>query len=391
MKKIGIVTQYTNSCNYGGCIQAYALCEFLNKLGYDAKQIRYTRSNRILNNLPRLFRHHTFIIRIREKILSYVNRCFGRFSGEQKNILILKNSFTQYRDSIPHTSVIYNEDSIDCCNDFDIYIAGSDQIWTIKSDTEILDKFFWLRFVKHKKKISYAASIGASYIPNRLYADIENVLSDFDAISVRQKHDKELLDYFIKDKKITWVLDPTMLLSYADWITQCDDNPYADDKYIFAYLLGHSRKDREFIMLVARHLGMKVITIPYLLTEYRSCDKLFGDIKLFNVTPRLWLSLIKDAKYVFTDSFHCIAFSLTFHTEFFALKRYKDNDINSINSRIESLLSLTQCNNRIIANSVAIDFVHETLPLDFNKIDLMIEKERKKSIDFLKNALEFSL
>ena len=41
-KKIGIVTMYYNSVNYGGLLQAYALCKVLNKYeGVYAKQIQY--------------------------------------------------------------------------------------------------------------------------------------------------------------------------------------------------------------------------------------------------------------------------------------------------------------------------------------------------------------
>ena len=46
MKTIGIATHYTNSCNYGGCLQAYALCEVLLGLGFEPKQIRYQNPNR---------------------------------------------------------------------------------------------------------------------------------------------------------------------------------------------------------------------------------------------------------------------------------------------------------------------------------------------------------
>ena len=40
-KRIGIVTMYYNSTNYGGLLQAYSLTMYLNNHGYDAKQIVY--------------------------------------------------------------------------------------------------------------------------------------------------------------------------------------------------------------------------------------------------------------------------------------------------------------------------------------------------------------
>ena len=41
MKKIGILTFYHDSCNYGGNFQAYATCRVMNELGYDAEQIPF--------------------------------------------------------------------------------------------------------------------------------------------------------------------------------------------------------------------------------------------------------------------------------------------------------------------------------------------------------------
>lgn len=388
MKKIGIATQYTNSCNYGGCLQSYALCKVLEDMGYNAQQIRFTKKNSLLKNIPRLVKYHTVYKRCKEKLKSIYNKLYGKISGEQIKISLLRESFSDFRNSIPHTDIVYNEDTIAQCNQFDCYITGSDQVWTIKSDTDTLDKFYWLKFVNNKKKISYAASIGATKIPKRLYSVIDDTLSDFSAISVRQKQDKDLLDSFVKNKTIFWVLDPTLLLTRDNWKKLCSDNPYAKEKYIFAYILGDNPKDRKLIMRIARYLNMKVITIPYLLTEYRSCDSKFGDIKLSKVTPNYWLSLIKDAQYVFTDSFHCVALSLVFHTEFCALKRYSDNDKNSINSRIESLLSLVQCENRIINNSITNEAFNDLTSLDYSRIDSLIERERKMSMQYLSDALE---
>ena len=55
MKKIGIVTQYYKSTNYGGNLQAYALCEALLKQGYDVEQISYSRKRANRSMLKRLF------------------------------------------------------------------------------------------------------------------------------------------------------------------------------------------------------------------------------------------------------------------------------------------------------------------------------------------------
>lgn len=44
MKKgIGIITHLYKSTNYGGVLQAFALCEYLNEQGYKTEQIQYEK------------------------------------------------------------------------------------------------------------------------------------------------------------------------------------------------------------------------------------------------------------------------------------------------------------------------------------------------------------
>ena len=200
-----------------------------------------------------------------------------------------------------------------------------------------------------------------------------------------------MLDAILPNKEISWVLDPTLLMDRSVWENDCDENPYTNEKYIFTYFLGDSCEDRQFAERIAQHLNLKIINIPYLLKRYRKCDDGFGDIRLSDVSPKLWISLIRDAQYVFTDSFHCVAFSLIFSKEFFAFKRFKDNERNSINSRIESLLSLIDCEERIISNTVSYEEFQNIDMLDYKKIDEIINTERKKSIQFLSDALELSV
>ena len=44
-KDIGIITHLYKSTNYGGVLQAFALCEYLNEQGYKAEQIQYEKTD----------------------------------------------------------------------------------------------------------------------------------------------------------------------------------------------------------------------------------------------------------------------------------------------------------------------------------------------------------
>ncbi len=389
MKKIGITTLYTGSTNYGGCLQSYALCKILKDMGHDPYQIKYRLKKRSTKQrIIRSIKSQHIVFSTKKRIHMIIASLQNKFYKVDNDIGIFMNSFCKFRDSIPHTITLYNNHTISQCTDFDIYITGSDQVWNIGVSNDFSD-FYWLSFVSQdKKKISYAASISKSDFPKELYPKVKQLLSDYSAISVREKQDKELLDKIIGKDKAHWVLDPTLLLSRKEWDHQCTTNPFKDKKYVFVYLLGDNKKQRQFVTTWAKKNNRIVINIPYLLGQYRSCDRKFGDIRKSDVTPNLWLSLIRDADCVFTDSFHATVFSSIFHTPFYVFKRNKDNERTCMNSRIYSLTELLGCENRIIENNADIDSIPDLEDIDFVQADKNVAIKREESISFLKNALE---
>ena len=352
MKKIGIITYYYNSRNYGGLLQSYALEHYLIDLGYDAKQIcvSYIKRDKSIQKkrLKSIFEEEGFInlvIRIFKNIIKRINNIFNRTLGKifnaDSHINSREESVKHFRDDlILHTDDIYDQSTINNCKEFDVYICGSDQVWRGINRYDDLNPAYWLTFVEsNKSKISYAASISLPNIPRGAELKVKKALLDFDAISVREKSDKEILQKIL-DRSVDWVVDPTMLLSKKEWNKLCVYNKYKEQNYIFAYFLGGNTGIRKWVMKFAKKNDLQVITIPYLLDTFRISDVRFGDIRLSSVSPQLWLTLIKDAKYVFTDSFHGTVFSLLFHKQFFTFCRDSNKSKSSGNSRIYSLFSM---------------------------------------------------
>ncbi|SFI04058.1 Polysaccharide pyruvyl transferase [Pseudobutyrivibrio sp. OR37] len=387
MKKVGITTHYTNSCNYGGVLQAYALCTVINNLGEDAKQICYVPKNEsMVNRINRAFIEHRFVPVLKNQCISSINNLIGKIINSDKKIAVLRKSFNEFRFSIPHTNIIYDENTIDECDDFDIYITGSDQVWNLTLN-DYYKKFYWLTFVKSGIKASYAASISSKNIPNNYKNLIKKWLYDYDYISVREKSDVNNLTNIINDKNIEWVMDPTLLLETEQWEKIAEPNSYQNEKYVFCYFLGNSISARKRIKLWAQNNNYKIITIPYMLGQFRCCDMNFGDERLFDVSPERWLALIRDADIVCTDSFHAVVFSLIFHKNFIVFRRTSDRSKESMNERLYSLLNMTNCENRIVSRNNTIDEIVNRRILDYNYIDEKIKKEKIKSINYLKNII----
>ena len=139
------------------------------------------------------------------------------------------------------------------------------------------------------------------------------------------------------DKKIEWVLDPTLLLSADEWNEVAAENP-VKGPYVFAYILGNRKDNQKCAKDFAKKKGLKMVTFPFTASGNLR-QAFFGDIHSYD-GPDVWLSLIRDAEYVITDSFHAVVFSIIYRKSFVVLRRSGDGERGSMNSRMYSLCTM---------------------------------------------------
>lgn len=97
-------------------------------------------------------------------------------------------------------------------------------------------------------------------------------------------------------------------------------------------------------------------------------------------SPTEFLMLFRDAKFVVTSSFHGLAFSINFEKNFYyELDNRKENN----NSRLENLAKKIGVENREIKH-----YKENFEKIDYTIIRNKLEKERNRSIDFLKNIIK---
>jgi hypothetical protein len=211
-------------------------------------------------------------------------------------------------------------------------------------------------------------------------------LRDFDAISVREKDAVEL----IKDITPTiaeWVLDPTMLLDSQMWDDISSERKFVKEPYVFCYFLGDDSLQREIATKFAKNCGLKLVALPYLNCMYRKCDDGFGDVQLYDVGPQDFVSLIKHAEYIFTDSFHATVFSGIYKKQYFVFPRNREA---SMSSRIYSLIELYEVQERFCdtEKKATFEYINEPREIDYNKPLEWIERMRSKSISYLERNLK---
>ena len=381
--KVGILSTFYNNCNYGGKLQAYALVRYLNQNGYDAVQIQYNQPNRHKKvSIPTRIKKVLLSSDYRHAVLQTL---YGKFlTGAAAHMDTRKAAFARFDGQIPHTTEVYSDDTIeDTVSDFDAFICGSDQIW----NPELTKKAYYLGFVPDGKgKFSYAASI-SNNIPDDWKRTYSESLSRLDAISIREEKNQTVLQEML-GREICVTVDPTLLLDWADWNSVAAE-PLVKAPYVFCYFLGYSRKMRQVSAHIAQKMGLKVVTIPHLLGTTRRfypCDDAYGQEKLYDVSPDGFLALIRDAEYVFTDSFHATVLSLIFRKQFVTFGR---TNHPSMASRMENLLEMFGLNNRFCP-AVSEKYVESIMAQQLHYCDHYEKLEARKTFskEFLRKNLE---
>lgn len=371
MKRTCIITHYYNSKNYGGILQSYAMIKVLSKWNCKPEQLCFDLAEPLkevkAQKLPPAKRIKNYIASLAKK---YIN----------KKRHVRSEAFKKFELKIPHSKRVYHSGNIcECADDYEAFITGSDQVWNM----EWYYKEYFLSFVPDgKRKIAYAASMPNINLTVEQKKLVCEHLKRFDGISVREKETAPFLEE-ITGKKVEWVLDPTLLLTRKEWDEICDRR-VVKEKYIFCYFLGIEKSYRKTAEEFAKKAGYSIVTLPHL-TKIDKNDLTFGDKKLYDISPEQFISLIKYAEYVLTDSFHAAVFSNIYQTKYFVFER---NDAGEMSSRIKNLLDLTGETFRFCANQMQnSSYMLSQKDISVSQLSDKIATMRKKSIEFLRENL----
>ena len=238
-----------------------------------------------------------------------------------------------------------------------------------------------------KKKISYASSIGDP-IPENLYDLYRSSLPRFKAISVREKTSKENIEK-ITELKPEVVLDPLLLIDKTD-LKKLGRAPSENitRQYLFIYDLYRAREIIGVAQKIAKENGWKIINHFPL----NILDKLrfpLIEFSFYTKSPLEFVWLIKNADYVISSSFHGVALAVQFEKPFYAvLPAIKNKNLGYMsNSRILDFLELVGLKDRAVAYPEDLLKKEFTNNIDWVNVHQKIEREKKRSLDFLKSAL----
>lgn len=221
-KTIGILTLWESSDNYGQQLQCWALQRELVKLGQSPYLIRYDTSLKIggkaklLHNLKRLIKFFLTHIIMSKNRLKVTNDQVQEYNT--KNEI---RKFKEFRDSNIIQSQAFYKNIKELRKQppkADIYIVGSDQVWSYPLSYEESKAYFLDFGSSNVKRIAYAASFSLPSYPENLKRILKKQLEKFDAISVREKTGVNICRDI--DVEAQLVLDPTLLLSKNDYLSK---------------------------------------------------------------------------------------------------------------------------------------------------------------------------
>ena len=385
-KKVAIVSCYYVN-NYGSMLQAYAVQKMLDNFNLDSENLVYVKSKdlqQMISYAKRLIKdsnvRKTQIKNLNKKIYSKINKTCG------KNLQTRYGKFEDFKNKYFRLSEPYYgyEALKKSSNNYDAFILGSDQLW---HPMNFENHYFTMEFInKDKMKITYAPSFGVSSIPKAQINGTKEYLKRIDNISVREESGKKIVKE-LTGKDVPVVLDPTFMLKNEEWNEILPEKKvYNKGKYIFCYFLGDNKEHREEVKKIKEITGYDIVTLPYI-DEIAKSDKNFGDAQLYNVGPAEFIDLIKNAELIFTDSFHCTAFSIMYQKKFFTFNRFNSNSKASTNTRLKSILLLLGLEDRLITDYKKCEetYLNE---IDYKETNERLEKMRKSSLEYITNALE---
>ena len=375
MKSIGIIT-YHHYYNYGTMLQAYALQKKMELLGYESELIDFKQ-----NNTPTTLR----LIGIRIKRLPAYIRERKKYS----TLAVSKDKFSErnrayeefYKKYLKVGSQKYTTSDELKTNPpvYDGYVVGSDQTWNPYVANN--PKAFYLSFVADdRKKGSYAPSLAVSQLTEEQKIMFCERLKGFRFLSCRESVGTKLLEETL-DRQVTNVIDPTLLLDRNEWENVSSEEKI-DKPYILTYFLGDVKEHRDFVHKLAKQTGLKIVAIP---VSY--LDIIDPVEEKHWVGPDKFLSLIKNAEYVCTDSFHGTMFSINFGVKFFSFCKTKDAEKSSENSRLYSALELFSLSSRLVNIKNEEQLLRELPEIDYGTVRMTLDQERKRAVEYLSEML----
>lgn len=339
--KIGIITVYDALDNLGSYLQSFALKKFLEAEGHEVCFIR-----------------KRYLCKYILSMLSKINPKRG-YLGKLSRIINGVKAINKFN--------VINETHIKQ-KQLDALVYGSDEIWNM-DNPYFADKFFFGTDRFDVPKIAYAISMGEmSEDTLRNNIDIAKGIYDFKQILVRDNHTKAVLESVLK-RELKLVCDPTMLIPVSELSKKIR---LPKEKYILVYTYGIDAPMENNIIKFAKEKGLKIISV---------CFWNQWSDRVVQCHPLQFSTLIQNAEYVFTTTFHGAVFTMLNH---------KKCCIQPIRYKVRDVVEKMNLSNRLIGEDADYEIFKKIIEMDFpsEEFESILKVYRDNSIKLLRESLD---
>lgn len=366
MKRLGTVSYniYCNFTNYGSALQTWALHQAIKK--YTNCQpilIDYCpdvlKDKNPLNPMQNMWDSDEESRRMCELSMPAIRenyKKFLQFYHERFDISFNKYTSGNFDDAVRDENL----------NGF---ICGSDTIFCIDEFKGFDDGYYANYESMRGRSVAYAASFGDSHFTETDLKTLGNRIKDFKAIGIREGgHDLD----FVKEHAeipVRQVIDPTLLLTKADYDSITVPR-LEEQKYLLLYSRRYNSAMEKYAEKIADENGWKIVEISLRATNAEKPNRRM----FYEAGVEEFLSLVKHAEYVVTNSYHGMIFSVQFRKPVVVFSR------EQCDTKIEYLTSILGLADRVVVTGE--EPINDTI--DYDSVFHNIEVHRKDSIDFLR-------
>lgn len=351
---IGIVTMEGE--NYGTILQAYALQQVISQKGTNVYTIHKQPKSQLFLFL------RTYIKRKKNVPVLDLQKLENDVRNREKNVK-MKVFYQKYICNRSYKTIAAATKGE---KDTALFVCGSDQIWNPKF---LANPFYYLKFASRDAQwYSYAASLAVDCLSDTEKKEYRSLLSPFQMLSIREKTGYELLSGIFEKEKLRCDVDPILLLDCEEW-EKLASKRFANQKYLLVYMLRPMKE----LLQEAKRLGQQM-NLPVLYLGNNDF-KMDGITTIRDAGVEDFLSIISNASFVLTNSFHATAFSALFEKQFLSAV------ISGTGSRVYDFLRELHLEDRILDWNQLEEALRQ--PIAYCEVKKQIQQKREASLQYL--------
>lgn len=387
--KIGTIT-YHFPYNSGAMLQCVALQTVIEKLGHEVCVINYRpwyHQNRYTPHKNLACVVKSARAEAKEKRLPLCRRWYtvGRTLGKaiafnavrSKYVIPSEEKFSAFvKRHIHETRVFRTVKELEQSGlELDAIFSGSDQLWNTQMTEGNFDPAYFMTFAPAGCRcVTYA--VGANFAEDVYTVEqLKKLAGHLDTISLREEKYMRVVRRAVPHVPLRQDLDPTLLLEAGEYAPfEAPESCLLHREYILTYTMGDKSQGKVYALAkkLGEETGLPVIDI----TGNPSRGEAVFGVHSVKAGPDEFLTYVKNAAYVVTNSFHGTAFSVIYRKRFVVVPHTKTGN------RVTDLLARVGLSDRWSGDPARCEEIIHCEP-DFSATERLLPPLRNESVDFI--------